>query len=109
MDLGDQLKKLFPDHQPQESAKEQQDDNGLWISGDPLICRFEKRKGKPVTIIEGYDGNKQDFKDLTRQLQQLLGVGGSQKNEEIIIQGDYRDKIMDYLKGLGFKVKRVGG
>ena len=109
MDLGDQLKKLFPDHQSEEPDQKPTEANGLWISDEPLICRYEKRKGKPITIISGYDGNKQDFKDLTRQIQQLLGVGGSHKQEEIIIQGDYRDRIMDVLKDLGFKVKRVGG
>ncbi len=108
MDLEDQLKKLFPDHVPSETPEppEQPD---FWIQDEPLICKYKKRKGKPVTIIEGYNGADSDFKKLAKELKQLLSVGGSHKNEQIIIQGDYRDKIMDFLKNKGFKVKRVGG
>jgi translation initiation factor 1 len=79
------------------------------MQDDPLICKYEKRKGKPITIIEGYTGADSDFKILAKEIKQLLSVGGSFKNEQIIIQGDYRDKIMQFLKDKGFKVKRVGG
>lgn len=110
MDLKDQLKNLFPDHQVQVTTPEKLDaKDTLWIQDDPLICKYEKRKGKPITIIEGYTGLTQDFKILAKELKQMLGVGGSFKNEQIIIQGDYRDKIMAYLKEKGFKTKRVGG
>ena len=44
-----------------------------------------------------------------KEIKKLLGVGGSFKNDQIIIQGDYRDNIMVFLKNKGFKVKRVGG
>ena len=77
------------------------------MSDSPTIN--EKRKGKPITIIEGYNGAQKDFKILAREIKQLLGVGGSFKNEQIIVQGDYRDKIMEFLKEKGFGVKRVGG
>lgn len=109
MDLQDQLKNLFPDHQvaPEEEiipeAKE------LWIQQEPMICKFEKRKGKATTIIEGYTGDQEDFKILAKEIKTTLSVGGSYKDESIIIQGDYRDKIMTILKEKGFKVKRVGG
>lgn len=108
MDLEDQLKKLFPDHEP-EGTQETEKEPDFWVQDDPLLCKYEKRKGKPITIIEGYTGATADFKLLAKELKQLLGVGGSFKNEQIIIQGDYRDKIMEYLKGNGFRVKRVGG
>lgn len=108
MDLQDQLKKLFPDHQPSEEP-EAKEEPTVWLQDEPLICKYEKRKGKPITIIEGYNGAESDFKQLARELKQLLSVGGSYKNEQIIIQGDYRDKIMQFLTDKGFKVKRVGG
>lgn len=108
MDLKDQLKNLFPDHEEQEVPQQKTDDT-LWMQDDPLICKYEKRKGKPITIIEGYTGAQQDFKLLAKEIKQLLGVGGSFKNEQIIIQGDYRDRIMQFLKDKGFKTKRVGG
>jgi len=110
MDLKDQLKNLFPEHEVSEENKEILDiKDTLWIQDDPLICKYEKRKGKPITIIEGYTGATQDFKTLAKEIKQMLGVGGSFKNEQIIIQGDYRVKIMDFLKDKGFKTKRVGG
>jgi len=111
MDLHDQLKNLFPDHVTINSDKSEYDDNetDLWIQDDPIICKFEKRKGKPTTILEGYTGTTEDFKMLTKELKTKLSVGGSFKEDKIIIQGNYRDEIMQILKDMGFAVKRVGG
>ncbi|MGM0636416.1 MAG: translation initiation factor [Bacteroidota bacterium] len=110
MDLKDQLKDLFPDHQPSEEEQNTSpEQDGVWLQDEPLACHFEKRKGKPNTIIKGYNGAKEDFKQLGKQLKTQLGVGGSVKNEEIIIQGDYRKEIIEMLEEIGFKTKRVGG
>ena len=110
MDLQDQLKNLFPDHVSENTSEALEDNNdGLWIQDDPIICKYEKRKGKPITILEGYTGATEDFKQLAKDLKTRLSVGGSFKDDKIIIQGDYRDKIMNILKDKGFKVKRVGG
>jgi translation initiation factor 1 len=108
MDLQDQLKNLFPEHKVSEEAV-QKEESTLWLQDDPLICKYEKRKGKPITIIEGYTGATADFKQLAKEIKQLLSVGGSFKNEQIIIQGDFRDRIMKFLQEKGFKTKRVGG
>ena len=108
MDLQDQLKNLFPEHEPQETPKTEEK-AAIWLQDDPLICKYEKRKGKPITIIEGYTGAQSDFKQLAKELKTMLGVGGSFKNEQIIIQGDYRKQIMEFLQDKGFKTKRVGG
>lgn len=107
MDLSDQLKNLFPDHKAPEEPQEEK--SNVWLQDDPLECRFEKRNGKVNTIIAGYTGATDDFKILAKEIKTTLGVGGSFKNDTIIIQGDYRERIMDILKEKGFKVKRVGG
>jgi translation initiation factor 1 len=110
MDLQDQLKQLFPEHQTDNTTENLSNDNeGLWLQDDPLVCKYEKRKGKPVTIIEGYNGANDDFKQLTTLLKKSLSVGGTFKKEIIIIQGDYRNQIMEILNNLGFNTKRVGG
>lgn len=108
MDLQDQLKNLFPDHKVEESDTID-DKSNVWLQDDPIICKYEKRKGKPVTILEGYNGATSDFKILAKEIKTLLSVGGSFKDDKIIIQGDYRDRIMSFLKEKGFNVKRVGG
>ena len=107
MDLKDQLKNLFPDHQ--ETKEKVVKKSTIWLQDDPIICKYEKRKGKPITILEGYTGATADFKTLAKEIKTVLSVGGSFKDDKIIIQGDYRDKIMQMLKEKGFAVKRVGG
>ena len=110
MDLQEQLQKLFPEHQeaddPTEDIVEKQE---LFIQKEPILCKYEKRKGKVNTIIEGYEGDDEDFKLLAKEIKTKLSVGGTFKDGAIIIQGDYREKIMILLQNKGFKTKRVGG
>ena len=109
MDLADQLKNLFPDHESENAIEPNDSKTDLWLQDEPIICKYEKRKGKPITILEGYTGATEDFKSLAKELKTKLSVGGSFKDDKIIIQGDYRDKIMQILSDKGFNVKRVGG
>ena len=109
MDLQDQLKNLFPEHINEPADTSEDSKNKIWLQEDPILCKYEKRKGKPITILEGYTGATEDFKKLAKELKTKLSVGGSFKDDKIIIQGDYRDKIMAMLKEKGFNVKRVGG
>ncbi len=110
MDIQEQLKKLFPDHEPSNEPEAIADEtHTLFIQAAPMICKYEKRKGKATTIIEGYEGNDEDFKVLAKEIKTKLSVGGTFKDGAIIIQGDYRDKIMKMLQDKGFKTKRVGG
>jgi translation initiation factor 1 len=109
MDLQDQLKNLFPNHEPAPDEQIQEIEHELYVQKEHMICKFEKRKGKPTTIIEGYEGSDEDFKILAKEIKTKLSVGGTFKDYAIIIQGNYRDKIMEILKEKGFKTKRVGG
>lgn len=109
MDLQDQLKNLFPDHTPEPTEHPEDSKDNLWLQDEPIICKYEKRKGKPITILEGYTGATEDFKLLAKELKTELSVGGSFKDDKIIIQGDFRNRIMSILKDKGFNVKRVGG
>ena len=76
-----------------------------------LYVRLDRknRKGKTVTLIEGFTGTEEDLKSLARELKSKCGVGGSARDGEILIQGDFRERIMILLEEKGYKVKRSGG
>ncbi|MBW8358217.1 MAG: translation initiation factor [Weeksellaceae bacterium] len=107
MDIRDQLKNLFPGHDEQEFEMPQE----KFVQKEPLICKFEKkgRNGKPVTLIEGFEGSDEDLKTISKKIKTTLGIGGSAKDGIIVIQGDNRDKIMKMLQEMGYKTRRVGG
>jgi len=67
------------------------------------------RAGKIVTIIKGFEGDLSSIKVLAKNIKAFTGTGGSVKSGEIIIQGNLRDRITNYLTDLGHKVKRIGG
>jgi len=108
--------------------KNRPDDNGLVFSTDPSF-RFEKeetaqetlppekqrltvrldrkqRAGKTVTLVDGFAGGDADREALGKKLKNVCGTGGSAKDGEIIIQGDQREKIMQWLKKNGYSGSR---
>jgi translation initiation factor 1 len=69
----------------------------------------KSRKGKTVTLVKGFVGKEDDMQKLARELKTLCGTGGSLKDSEILIQGNFREKIVTYLEKNGYKVKKAGG
>ena len=69
----------------------------------------KQRAGKSVTLVQGFVGTADDLKELAKMLKNKCGVGGSAKDGEIIIQGEFKQKVYDLLIQAGYKVKMVGG
>ena len=67
------------------------------------------RRGKGVTIVSDLPLNEAGLAELATKLKTRLGTGGTVKEGQIEIQGDHRDRIVEELEGLGYRVKRVGG
>lgn len=73
-----------------------------------LIVKIDRRQraGKQVTLVEGFVGREEDLAELGRELKKKLGVGGSAKDGQIVIQGDFRDRTVELLIKLGYNAKR---
>ncbi len=87
---------------------EEEEIQTLEKSAQRLIVAIDRRNrgGKQVTLITGFKGAQDDLSDLAKKLKTKCGVGGSAKDGEIMIQGDYRDKIVELLQKEGYKAKR---
>ena len=81
----------------------------LSVEEQPLriILETKQRAGKTVTVVIGFVGTEEAMNALGKALKNNCGTGGSVKEEEIIIQGDHRQKIFQYLKAKGYKKARL--
>jgi translation initiation factor 1 len=74
---------------------------------EPLRVELDKRKGKTATLITDFQGKDDELKELAKTLKIKCGAGGSSRDGEILVQGDFRVKIAEILLEMGFKVKRI--
>ena len=95
-----------PDFQYRTEAP--REDQTLPPAKQRLIVGIDRRNrgGKQVTPVSGFVGRSEDLKELGRTLKTRLGVGGSAKDGEITIQGDFRDKVVSLLQQMDYPAKR---
>ncbi|NIJ55982.1 translation initiation factor [Dyadobacter arcticus] len=84
-----------------ETLTPAQQDLRIWLD--------RKGGGKVITVVKGFIGNLQDLEALGKQLKALCGSGGTVKDQEVQIQGDHRDKVINWLVSKSYKAKKAGG
>lgn len=90
-----------PDYKTEE---EQENREYLPPKDQKIVVRLETkhRAGKAVTLVENFDGSMEQEEDLGKKLKAYCGTGGSVKNGEILVQGDHRDKVLQWLQKNGY-------
>ncbi len=101
---------VFSTNREMNLQPEQEIQETLPANKQDLRVQLDKkqRAGKSVTLITGFIGSDDDLKELGKSLKVLCGVGGSVKYGEILVQGDFRDKCLQWLTSKGYKAKRIG-
>lgn len=97
---------------PENAPEDLEDEKMEEKTTDVLYVHYEKkgRGGKEALIIKGLSASDDRINEICKTIKSKLGVGGSAKDGEIIIQGNQRDKVIVILNGLGYKqVKKAGG
>jgi translation initiation factor 1 len=107
-DLGGMVFSTNPDYLPEEAHESEE---SLDPSQQTLYVSYDKkqRKGKVVTLVEGFEGPESELIELGKHLKQRCGAGGSVKDGEVIVQGNFVTKVIDILVNKGFNVKKKGG
>lgn len=90
------------DNTEQESLDNKEQKLKVWLEKN-------HRGGKTATIVRDFIGTNDDLEALGKLLKTKCGTGGSVKDQEIIIQGDHREKVMQILLNLGYQAKKAGG
>ena len=94
----------FEEEENEDNVTRPNHEQQLYVSIDR-----KQRGGKEVTLVEGFVGTEEDLKELAKLLKSKCGVGGSAKDGEIIVQGNFKEKVYTLLIDEGFSVKKKGG
>ena len=112
MDWKDALGSLLqegnlPEGEPDAPETEAMPADSKTVQKSPVHVLIEKkgRAGKTATIVEGFDCPDETLQEVARQLKRRLGVGGSARGREILIQGNLPAKVKEALTDMGYKVK----
>nr|WP_294902782.1 translation initiation factor [uncultured Lacibacter sp.] len=98
-----------PDFRFEEQEREQQDTLAPAQQNLRVKLETKHRAGKTVTLVDGFVGTDDDAEKLGKQLKNFCGTGGSVKDGEIIVQGDQRDRVLQFLLKNGYsKTKKSG-
>lgn len=109
MDWKEKLGLAFninPEDVKQEEATEVEAEKPCTQRLDIMLDK-RNRNGKKVTLVVNFDGSEDALKTLAKELKQHCGVGGSARGSEILIQGDFREKILNFLKAKGYKARII--
>jgi translation initiation factor 1 len=98
-----------PDFQYQYEQEEQTHTLPPQQQNLKVMLDKKARAGKQVTLVTGFMGTEEDLKELGKLIKNKCGVGGTTKDGEVVIQGDFRDKILQLLTAAGYKAKKAGG
>jgi translation initiation factor 1 len=107
MDWRDKLNTLKSDLPEGETVETTPLENNKKTQKEPLRVELDKRNGKPATLVTEFQGTDDELKTLAKTLKIKCGAGGSSRDGEILIQGDFRQKICDILIAMGYKVKKI--
>ncbi len=93
---------IEPERQENGDAKQQQSSTRL-----DIVLERKGRGGKQATIVTGFTCDDDALKQLASRIKSSLGVGGSARGGEILIQGDFRQRVLDLLKQMGFRARII--
>ena len=105
-DLLSSMRGKFQEAEPETNNIDDSKNKNSLVQSSPLKVVIDKkgRNGKVATIIEDFTIPKDEIDSIARELKTKLGVGGSTRDNEILIQGDHKAKVIEFLKNKNFKV-----
>jgi len=104
--LGGLVYSTDPDFKLEENHSSEQETAAAAQQKLKILLDKKQRAGKKVTLIEGFIGTQNDIEELGKKLKAFCGTGGSVKDGEILVQGDNRDKVLQWLQKNGYSAAR---